>query len=247
MIENIIKGLAVGVANIIPGVSGGTVAVLLGIYERLTDAMGNFFLVSFQKKKEYFIFLFQIMIGAVLGVLLFAKLIEFSIQNYPKGTASFFSLCILPSLFYIVKPYQKTKKNMFLFLLGALFLGFFMILSFFFKKETGAEMTPVSLISFSYGMRLFFCGLIAAGAMIIPGISGSLLLLVLGEYYHILSFILHMQMIPLLYLAMGVALGLVLFSKAIHWLLHKEEEKTMFFIAGIVFMSIFQIWTSLPM
>ena len=81
MIENIIKGLAVGVANIIPGVSGGTVAVLLGIYERLTDAMGNFFLVSFQKKKEYFIFLFQIMIGAVLGVLLFAKLIEFSIQN----------------------------------------------------------------------------------------------------------------------------------------------------------------------
>lgn len=116
MIENIIKGLAVGVANIIPGVSGGTVAVLLGIYERLTDAMGNFFLVSFQKKKEYFIFLFQIMIGAVLGVLLFAKLIEFSIQNYPKGTASFFSLCILPSLFYIVKPYQKTKKNMFLFL-----------------------------------------------------------------------------------------------------------------------------------
>ncbi|MDK4490823.1 DUF368 domain-containing protein [Fusobacterium necrophorum] len=90
-------------ANIIPGVSGGTVAVLLGIYEKLTDAIGNFFLANFQKKREYFLFLLQIMLGAILGILLFAKLIEWSIQKYPNVTASFFSLCILPSLFFIFR------------------------------------------------------------------------------------------------------------------------------------------------
>ncbi|EHO16155.1 hypothetical protein HMPREF9466_03141 [Fusobacterium necrophorum subsp. funduliforme 1_1_36S] len=60
MIGNIIKGLAIGVANIIPGVSGGTVAVLLGIYEKLTDAIGNFFLANFQKKREYFLFYYKL-------------------------------------------------------------------------------------------------------------------------------------------------------------------------------------------
>ena len=245
MIGNIIKGLAIGVANIIPGVSGGTVAVLLGIYEKLTDAIGNFFLANFQKKREYFLFLLQIMLGAILGILLFAKLIEWSIQKYPNVTASFFSLCILPSLFYMIKPYRKTKKNLFLFFLGTLFLGIFMFLSVCFQKKTGVETTPVTMISFSYGIKLFFCGLLAGAAMIIPGISGSLLLLIFGEYYHSLSFLLQVRILPLVYLAVGVALGLVLFSKGIHWLLQREEEKTMFFIAGIVFMSIFQIWISL--
>lgn len=245
MIGNIVKGLAVGVANIIPGVSGGTVAVLLGIYEKLTDAIGNFFLVNSQKKREYFIFLFQIVLGATLGILLFAKLIAWSIQTYPNMTASFFSFCILPSLFYIIKPYQKTKKNFCFFFLGALFLGIFIFLSVYFQKDTGVETTPVTMISVSYGIKLFFCGLLAGAAMIIPGISGSLLLLVFGEYYHILSFLLQMKLLPLVYLALGVALGLVLFSKGIHWILQRKKEKTMFFIAGIVFMSIFQIWTSL--
>ncbi|KID50344.1 membrane protein [Fusobacterium necrophorum subsp. funduliforme B35] len=244
MIGNIIKGLAIGVANIIPGVSGGTVAVLLGIYEKLTDAIGNFFLANFQKKREYFLFLLQIMLGAILGILLFAKLIEWSIQKYPNVTASFFSLCILPSLFYMIKPYRKTKK-IFSFFLGDFVFRNFYVFECLFSKKTGVETTPVTMISFSYGIKLFFCGLLAGAAMIIPGISGSLLLLVFGEYYHILSFLLQVRILPLVYLAVGVALGLVLFSKGIHWLLQREEEKTMFFIAGIVFMSIFQIWISL--
>src|SRR3712207_9162596 len=113
------------------------------------------------------------MMGAVLGILLFAKVIEFSIQNYPKITASFFSLCIIPSLFYIIKPYPKTKKNCFFFLLGTFFLGIFMLFSVYFQKKTGVETTPVSIFSFTYGMKLFLCGLLAAGAMIIPGISRS--------------------------------------------------------------------------
>lgn len=250
----ILKGMAIGVANVIPGVSGGTVAVLLGIYERLTEAMGNFFLVNFAKKKQYFLFLVQIAIGAGIGILLFAKAIEFSVQNYPRWTATFFSICIVPTLFYLIKPYKKTWKNAMLFLWGCCFLLFFMVLSSYFKKETGVDLTPVvskklfsfELIPFAYGIRLLVCGLLAAGAMIIPGVSGSLLLLVLGEYYNILSYILHFQIVPLAYLMLGVALGLVIFSKAIHWLLQKYEEKTMFFISGIVLMSILQIWMSLP-
>lgn len=254
ILGTVLKGMAIGVANVIPGVSGGTLAVLLGIYGRLTESIGNFFLVDIRKKKEYFLFLLQVAIGAVMGILLFAKIVEWSVQNYPRSTAGFFSICIIPTLFYLMKPYKKTKKNIFFFILGCCFLLVFIIISSFFKKETGVEITPEvpkTLFSFkgipiSYGLRLLVCGLLAAGAMIIPGVSGALLLLVLGEYYNILSYILHFQMIPLLYLMVGVAFGLVLFSKMIHWLLQKYEETTMFFISGIVLMSIFQIWMNLP-
>lgn len=139
MIGNIIKGLAIGVANIIPGVSGGTVAVLLGIYEKLTDAIGNFFLANFQKKREYFLFLLQIMLGAILGILLFAKLIEWSIQKYPNVTASFFSLCILPSLFYMIKPYRKTKKIFSFFLGDFVFRNFYVFECLFSKKNRSRD------------------------------------------------------------------------------------------------------------
>lgn len=254
VLRNVLKGMAIGVANVIPGVSGGTVAVLLGIYEILTEAIGNFFLVDLRKKKAYFLFLVQIGIGAVLGILLFAKLIEYSVQNYPRVTAAFFSVCILPTLFYLMKPYQRSKKNILCFALGCSFMILFILLGSFFQKETGLDLRSVvsdqlfSLegVPVSYGIRLLFCGSLAAGAMIIPGVSGSLLLLVLGEYYTILSFVLHFQIIPLAYLMLGVALGLVLFSKMIHWLLQHYEQDTMFFIGGIVLMSIVQIWLSLP-
>ncbi|EHO16154.1 hypothetical protein HMPREF9466_03140 [Fusobacterium necrophorum subsp. funduliforme 1_1_36S] len=168
------------------------------------------------------------MLGAILGILLFAKLIEWSIQKYPNVTASFFSLCILPSLFYMIKPYRKTKKIFSFFLGDFVFRNFYVFECLFSKKNRSRDDSCDYDFLFLWN-KIIFCGLLAGAAMIIPGISGSLLLLVFGEYYHILSFLLQVRILPLVYLAVGVALGLVLFSKGIHWLLQREEEKPCFY------------------
>lgn len=110
MLKNILKGIFIGIANVLPGVSGGTVAVLLNIYDRLTEAIGNFFIVSNEKKIEYLKFLIQIGIGAVIGIVVFAGVVSKSYQNYPKITTIIFLILIIPSIPYILKG-EKNFKN----------------------------------------------------------------------------------------------------------------------------------------
>lgn len=189
MFKLFFKGIIIGVANIMPGVSGGTLAVILGVYDKLTEAIGNFLTVPFKKKIEYGKFLLQICSGMLIGIILFAKIIEFCFTNYPRSTAAFFSLLILPSIPFIIKGEdKKNKENITSFIIGAAITLIFVFLDYRFGSETDAK-TLVQVITFSYCIKLFFCGALAAGAMIIPGISGSLLLLMLGEYYNILGFI----------------------------------------------------------
>ena len=107
----------------------------------------------------------------------------------------------------------------------------------------------------AYRLKLFICGVIAAGAMIIPGISGSLLLMMLGEYYNVVYLISSLAsslkeksfsiLLPLITLALGVGIGLVAFSKAINYLLKNHKEFTLFFIEGIITFSIVQMWLSI--
>lgn len=89
-VQAFFKGIIIGVANIMPGVSGGTLAVILGVYDKLTEAIGNFLTVPFKKKVEYGKFLLQICSGMLIGIILFAKIIEFSFTNYPRSTGCFF-------------------------------------------------------------------------------------------------------------------------------------------------------------
>ena len=106
-----------------------------------------------------------------------------------------------------------------------------------------------------YLLKLLFCGIVAAGAMIIPGISGSLLLMMLGEYYNVVYLISSLAssireksftiFSPLIMLALGIGIGLVAFSKAINYLLKNHREVTLFFIEGIITFSIIQMWLSI--
>lgn len=244
MIQLILKGIAIGVANIIPGVSGGTLAVVLGVYDQLTEAIGNFLTASMKKKIEYIKFLFQIGIGAVIGILLFAKIVQFSVANYPKITAGVFTALIIPSIPFITKGEDKRNiKNIVFFLIGAIFAGMFVYADIKYGAKTGASEMSVVITS-GYLIKLFICGGVAAGAMIIPGISGSMLLLMLGEYYNILGFINKMfdSILPLTVFAAGVGIGLVVIAKIINYLLEKYRSNTLFFITGIIVVSILQIW-----
>lgn len=241
MLLNLLKGFFIGIANVIPGVSGGTLAVIFGVYDKLTESIGNFVTASKEKKIEYMKFLAQIAAGAGIGIVTFAKVITFLYSNYPKSTLTVFTLLILPSIPLIVKGEKITKKAILSFMAGAAVILVFMFLDFKYGTKT-SETAADKVFSLGYALKLMFSGLIAAGAMIIPGISGSLLLMMIGEYYNVLGLINSFNIPLLTFFGIGVAIGMVGFSKAINFLLHRYKTATLYFITGIVTVSIFQMW-----
>lgn len=246
MFKNILKGMGIGVANIIPGVSGGTLAVVFGIYDYLMEAVACFLTASKSKKIEYIKFLLQIGAGAVIGILVFARVIEFLFANYPMQTKIAFVILILPSIPLIIKGENiREKKNIISFVLGFVFIMFFTYATI---KISGGpqEFDSVrTVFSTSYYIKLAFCGFIAIGAMIIPGISGSFLLLILGEYQNILSYINNFQIIPMIYLSIGMGLGALGFTKVINYCLKHHRSLTLFFILGIIIASLIQLLLNL--
>lgn len=258
MILLFLKSIIIGVANIIPGVSGGTLAVMLNVYDPITEKIGNFFLVDRKTKLSYFFYLLVVLVGAATGIFLFANIIRYSITNYPKITVTIFTLLILPSIPYIVKGLDyKKKKNILAFCYGAIIMIIFILLGLKYGDKTAGAVTIQLSKGFTtiYLIKLFLCGIVAAGAMIIPGISGSLLLMMLGEYYNVVYLISSLTLslkeksftifIPLIILALGIGVGLVAFSKAINYLLKNHREFTLFFIEGIITFSIIQMWLSI--
>ncbi|MGL6025278.1 MAG: undecaprenyl phosphate translocase family protein, partial [Cetobacterium sp.] len=156
-----------------------------------------------------------------------------------------FLFLIIPSIPVILKGEKFFKKdNLIAFFAGVVFTGIFMLLT---KILSGEEIVRTSEMAFTsgYAIKLFFCGLIAAGAMVIPGISGSLLLILLGEYYNILSYIKGFIIIPLIFFSLGTGIGLVLVSKLINILLNKYRSYTLNFIVGIIVVSLIQILETL--
>ena len=260
MILLFLKSIIIGIANIIPGVSGGTLAVMLNVYDPITEKIGNFFLVDRKTKVSYFFYLLVVLLGAGTGIFLFANIIRYSITNYPRITVTVFTLLILPSIPYIVKGLDyKKKKNILAFCYGAIVMIIFILLGIKYGDKTTGAVTIqlVEGVCFTRGylLKLLFCGIIAAGAMIIPGISGSLLLMMLGEYYNVVYLISSLVsslkersfaiLTPLIVLALGIGIGLVAFSKGINYLLKNHREFTLFFIEGIITFSIIQMWLSI--
>ena len=258
MILLFLKSIIIGIANIIPGVSGGTLAVMLNVYDPITEKIGNFFLVDRKTKISYFFYLLIVLVGAAAGIFLFANIIKYSITNYPKITVTVFTLLILPSIPYIVKGLDyKKKKNILAFCCGSTIMIIFILLGLKYGDKTVGAVTIQLSEGFAstYLIKLFLCGVVAAGAMIIPGISGSLLLMMLGEYYNVVYLISSLAsslkeksftiFIPLVVLALGVGVGLVAFSKVINYLLKNHREFTLFFIEGIITFSIIQMWLSI--
>ena len=260
MILLFFKSIIIGIANIIPGVSGGTLAVMLNVYDPITEKIGNFFSVDRKTRISYFFYLLVVLVGAATGIFLFANIIKYSITNYPRITVTVFTLLILPSIPYIVKGLDyKKKKNILAFCCGAIIMITFIFLGLKYGDKTTGAVTIqlVKGVCFTRGylLKLLFCGIIAAGAMIIPGISGSLLLMMLGEYYNVVYLISSLAssireksftiFSPLIMLALGIGIGLVAFSKAINYLLKNHREVTLFFIEGIITFSIIQMWLSI--
>ncbi len=247
MIKNIIGGIMIGAANIIPGVSGGTIIVLLGIFDKTMSSISNLFKlkISFKERLESLKFLLTLMIGVGIGLVVFAKILTFLFEKFPNQTLLCFSGLILFSLPSLKKQEMKDKKiSIVSFILGMVLILALTLLS---PSDNNLTMTFEEIVSknmnFMYIITLILLGMISGGAMIFPGISGSMILLILGWYHLFKGYVANVTsfdpkiIIGLLFIAVGVGIGIIISAKLTTYLLKKHRIGTMSFIFGLILMS----------
>lgn len=234
-----IKGFILGVANIIPGVSGGTLAITLGIYQDLIGAISHIF----KNLKNNLKFLIPLGIGMVIAILLGSKVISFSLDNYPLPTTLFFIGLIvggIPLLTNKVKGKKKSPLNIAMFLLT---FSIIIIMTFLNEGNNIVNLSNVTILNI---FLLFIVGVVAAATMVIPGISGSFVLMLLGYYKPIVATIGNLTNFSLLGhnimilapFGIGILIGIILIAKLIEYLLKKHETTTYYAILGFVTSSV---------
>lgn len=239
----VIKGFVMGIANIIPGVSGGTLAIILGIYEQFISSISHFF----KNIRENIKFLLPILIGIVLSIISMSNVIDYSYKHYPIPTTLFFVGLVLggiPLLYGKVKGKKDSSllSNIIIFLLT---FSLVIFMAFADKIFNTGSISFSNMSVFSY-ILLFIVGIITSATMVIPGVSGSLVLMLLGYYYPIIKLIKNLSKfqnlstnLPILIVfGLGVLLGIILISKLIEYLFKKHQTKTYYGVLGFIFASI---------
>ena len=240
-----IKGIVLGVAFVIPGVSGGTLAVLMGIYEELIEAASNFY-KSIADFKKYIMYLLPIGLGVVFSVAVFAKLIKFGLDKAPIITILIFLGMIIGGIPASVRNVKGTKinlKDMTLMLVGLIIVISMLI---FHKSNSNVVLTNMSITGY---ITLFLVGAIAAVTMVVPGISGSFTLMLIGYYEPILNLVnditsfknLGPNLILIFTFMLGVFIGIIFISKIIEWCLKHYKRETYYAIIGFVLSSIISV------
>lgn len=238
-----VKGFIMGIANIIPGVSGGTLAITLGIYERLINTISHFF----KNIKENLKFIIPIAIGMVLSILVLSKVISFCLDKYALATILLFVGLIIGGIPLIGKK-VKGKINISNIIIFMITFSLVIALALL-NGEGSVSFDNMNLSSY---LLLFVVGIVAAGTMIIPGISGSLVLLTLGYYDPIVSTIkdltnfsnLTHNMLILIPFGIGILVGIIVIAKILELLFKKQETKTYFGVLGFVCASVITIFIS---
>ncbi|HJJ08277.1 MAG TPA: DUF368 domain-containing protein [Bacilli bacterium] len=235
---NFIKGFILGIANVIPGVSGGTMAVSMGLYELILSSIGNFF----KDIKGNFIKLLPIILGILVAIVSTSKLVTYALTNYKAQTLCLFIGLIFGGVSLIMKKIKGkgSKINYLIF-----FIVFFFVISLNFLKTGLIEISFTNMGIIDY-LLLLLIGFIASSAMVIPGISGSFILMVLGYYDKIIYTVstitdfskLGSNLLILVPFGIGVIIGIVFMAKLITNLIKKYETKTYFAIMGFVLSSI---------
>ena len=278
--KDILKGAVIGVANIIPGVSGGTMALVLGIYERLIDAIHNISLntitatlglvrlnkPAFARFKEEMIridalYLIRIATGALAAIVALAKLMTYLLQTWHDPTYGFFFGLVLVSALVPLKLIKQ--KNVLIAVIACIAAAGIVTLSHSLSGEKMVEKArvkhelqerglPAEIMELNppdqtSGMVLkmvhvFAMGAVAISAMILPGISGSFLLILMGGYFDILRAIASRDLAVLGIFALGCLAGMILFSRFLDYLLHRWHDQTMAFLLGLVLGSLWIIW-----
>lgn len=248
-----LKGMAMGAADVVPGVSGGTIAFISGIYEELIESIDNInaSVIKVWKKEGFHkawtsingSFLATLFSGIAISILSLAKVIKWLLQNEPILLWSFFFGLVLASILYIAKQIEKWTLAVLLAIIVTSILSYYITLA-----EPFAS--PESNI------YLLFCGFIAIIAMILPGVSGAFILLILGAYQTAIDTINNLvegistgnmdlfkdAFLKFCLLAVGAIIGLKIFSKALNWMFKHKKNLTLAILTGFMVGSLNKIW-----
>lgn len=234
-----LKGMGMGAADVVPGVSGGTIAFISGIYEELISTISNVNLktisILFKEGIKPFWkavngnFIIALLSGIFISILSFAKLISYLLENKPIATWSFFFGLILASIPLVSRQVKKWNMSRYMFfVLGAAIAWQI------------TNLPPVSDPGSNW--YLFISGMIAICAMILPGISGSFILILLGSYFTILTALNNREFIKIAVFAIGCIIGLLAFSKFLKLMFSRFHDVTVALLAGFLLGSLNKIW-----
>ncbi len=244
------KGIFVGISNVIPGVSGGTIALVLGIFDNLISAVNGFF----KNPKKHLMFLVPVFLGAGAGIVAFGSIIDYCLQFYSLPTCMFFAGLVLGSIPLIYKKATEKGFKSSYNVAGVISFAVVVLISML-KSDSGFSLsTEPSVFNF---MIFFFCGMLGSMAMVVPGISGSFIMVLIGVYpviIHAVSDIRRILQNPsditliintaaiIIPIGLGVVAGVLLVSKLIETLLSKFYSITYFSILGLIFGSVYALF-----
>lgn len=223
-------GMIIGIANLIPGVSGGTMAVILNIYDKIISSISNI-RTNFKTSVK---FLIPLGMGAGVGILLFAKVISLSLEAFPSATSLVFFGLIFGSIPLIRNKTKQYSAHYSGYICFSVTLAVLLIITYANVSDTEVIITTLSFASF---LRLFSASFLSAGAMIVPGISGSFIMLLLGVYTSVLTAISDFNIIILLPVVIGCASGIIVCSKIIDILFKRFPYQTYMGILGLMLSS----------
>lgn len=234
-----LKGMAMGAADVVPGVSGGTIAFIAGIYDELINSIKS---INMHSLKLLFTgnlagfwkavngnFLFALLLGIAISVFSLAKLITYLLVNEPVLVWSFFFGLVLASTWFVSKDIKGWNwKTVAGFVVGA-------AVAYYITVATPAE-TSTNL------MFIFLCGAIAICAMILPGISGSFILVLLGKYFYVMEAVKTLDLVVLGVFAFGAALGITSFSRVLSYAFRNFRNITLSVLSGFMLGSLNKVW-----
>ena len=237
ILKLIFAGIVIGVANVIPGVSGGTMAVVFGIYDELIGVISFNIKAIFGKWR----FWVPLAIGMGIGIIAFSKIVTFLFEHFPVQTQYFFAGIVLGSIPLILKRTSFTLKRENLGnWISALVCLLIMLLMVFINTDNMISTIQTEL-TFGFGARLLLGGAFAAFAMIIPGISGSFLMVILGIYSSVIASVSDFNLPIICVVAVGVIIGIFAGAKGVQVLLGKFPKQTYGAIFGLVIGSVFAV------
>lgn len=245
---NILKGFGMGTSDLIPGVSGGTIALLLGIYDDFISSVSGLFSKRFWPS---FKFLLPILLGMGLAIALLSNLFNYLLSYHEIPTMFFFTGLIIGIIPYLLKTsnFKQTfkTKHYLMILIGIIILVIITLLNNG-DKHSGETLT----LSFGLIIKYFIAGMFASSAMLLPGISGSFMLLVFGAYGTVMFSIselvkLNFTALPILIIVgLGILTGFMLSSRMIQYFLHHHTTMTFALIIGFIIGSIYAVFPGFP-
>ena len=234
------KGIFMGIADAMPGISGGTIALLLGIYEELIESISELKISLFSKlinkgfksfwEKLNGNFLLVLASGIGISLISFVKISASFLESFPLFIWSFFLGLIFATVYVIYKLINQWHNLNFFFLIISI------IFSIFLSSFSAYDTDEISLL------YILFSGIIASSAMILPGISGSLILVILGVYAYLIKALDNLELIVIFTFISGAIIGLLGFSKILKYLFNNHRDATYTIMLGLVIGSIENVW-----